>query len=60
MIPVLIKKYISSSSELLSNNPLFGGQLQRKSNHEREADNWLTNNALLLNSSLTRADLFRY
>ena len=28
---------MSSSSELLSNNSLFVGQLQNRSNHEREA-----------------------
>ena len=32
-----IKKYISSISEMLSNYSLFGGQLSRKSNHERTA-----------------------
>ena len=31
-----LKKYISSSSELLSKNSLFGGQLWRRSNHECE------------------------
>ena len=33
----LFKKKISSSRELLSNNSLFGDQLKRRSNHEREA-----------------------
>ena len=33
----LIKKQISSSNELLNNNSLFGCQLWRRSNHEREA-----------------------
>ena len=33
----IFKKKISSSSELLSNNSLSGGQLQRRSNHERAA-----------------------
>ena len=33
----IVKKYIRSSSELLSNNSLFGGQLWRSSNHERVA-----------------------
>ena len=37
VIIFLLKKYISSSSELLSNNSLFGGQLYRRSNHERVA-----------------------
>ena len=33
----MMKKKISYSSELLSNNSLFRGQLQRRSNHERIA-----------------------
>ena len=31
------KKYIRASSDLLSNKSLFGGQLERRSNHERGA-----------------------
>ena len=34
---VLFKKQISSSSDLLSNESLFGGQLYSRSNHERGA-----------------------
>ena len=32
---MLFKKQISSNSEWLYNNLLFGGQLKRRSNHER-------------------------
>ena len=34
---LMFKKKISSSNGLLSNNLLFGGQLLRRLNHERDA-----------------------
>ena len=60
----LFKKIISSSSELLSNNSLFGGQVVKriKSRARSKSDLSLydlpTNSKLLLNKSRTGAALF--
>ena len=51
MTPYEIKKYISCSSELLSNKSLFGGQLYTTAS-DISTYNWQTNSDLLLNNSL--------
>ena len=55
-----IKKQISSSSELLSNNSLFVSCREVQIMSLLSSYNWLTNSELLLVNSHARADLFRF